>query len=160
MGQLPQQGEERVDDWSGLRVVAVDDHAAWRRFIVEHLGKPLVQIVGTAVDGLEAIQRAQSLQPDVMLMDIAMPRLNGLEATRAISAIARAVRILIVTNTNDPAIVQAAFEAGARGYALKSFVVSELKGAVETIIGGGLFVGRNVRHTIPISRRTPRTPPE
>ena len=150
-----------MDDWSWLRVVAVDDHAAWRRFIAEHLGKRLVQIVGTAVDGLEAIQQARALQPDVMLMDIAMPRLNGLEATRAISAIAPAIRILIVTNTNDPAIVQAAFEAGARGYALKSFAVTELIGAVETIIGGGIFGGRDVRHTIPISgAATPRTPRE
>jgi DNA-binding NarL/FixJ family response regulator len=97
-----------------------------------------------AGDGLEAIQQARLLQPDIVVMDLLMPRLNGLEATRAICKSDPAAKILIVTNNDDPAVVQAAFTAGARGYVLKSQAAVELLKAVEAIVRGELFISRGL----------------
>ena len=85
-----------------------------------------MQVVGTAADGLEAIQKARTLQPDIVIMDICMPKLNGLAATREICRVVPASRVLIASNETDPVIVQAAFAAGACGYVLKSMVAADL----------------------------------
>ena len=105
-----------MDDLSAVRVLAVDDSAPWRGFVTAHLTRESVQLVGTAADGVEAIQKARALQPDIVIADIWMPRLNGLAATREICRVVPVSRILIASSEADPAIVQAAFSAGASGY--------------------------------------------
>jgi DNA-binding NarL/FixJ family response regulator len=133
-----------VDDLSAVRVLEVDDNAAWRRFVTAQLLERSVQVVGTAVDGLEAVQKARALQPDVIILDIWMARLNGLAAAREIATCARASKILIVSNERDPAIVRAAFAAGVRGYLLKLRAGIELLKAIEAIVRGELFLGLGV----------------
>ena len=125
-------------------MLEVDDSAPWRRSVAAHLLEKSVQLVGTAVDGLQAVQKARALQPDVIIMDIWMPRLDGFEAIREIGMFAPASRILIVSNEGDPIIVQAAFAAGARGYLLKPLAGIELLKAVEAIVRGDLFIGRGL----------------
>jgi DNA-binding NarL/FixJ family response regulator len=133
-----------VDDLSAVRVLEADDSAAWRRFMTAQLLEGSVQVVGTAVDGLEAVEKAHALQPDVIILDIWMPGLNGLAASREIARCAPASKILIVSNERDPIIVQAALAAGARGYLLKSRAAIELPEALEALGRGDLFVGRGL----------------
>lgn len=133
-----------MNDLSAVRVLEVDDNLPWRRFVTAQLLESLVQVVGTAVDGFEAVEKARALQPDVIIMDIWMPGQNGLAASRAIAKVAPASRILIVTIEDDPDIVHAAFAAGARGYVLKSWAGSQLLQAIEAIVRGDLFIGRGV----------------
>ena len=104
-----------MTDLTEVRILIVDDNAAWRRFLVEELQKQLIQVVGTAEDGLFAIEQTRVLKPSVILMDVWMPRLNGLEATRAIGKFAPAAQVLVLTNNDDAEVVQAALAAGARG---------------------------------------------
>ena len=124
-------------------MLQVDDSVQWRRFVEAALLARSVQVIGTAVDGWEAVQKARALKPDVILMDIWMPRLDGVAATREIGTFAPQSKVLIVSNERS-AIVQAAFAAGARGYVLKSLAAIELLTAVEAIICGGLFIGRGL----------------
>jgi Response regulator containing a CheY-like receiver domain and an HTH DNA-binding domain len=130
-----------VTDLTEVRILIVDDNAAWRRFLVEELQKQSIQVVGTAEDGLFAIEQTRVLKPSVILMDVWMPRLNGLEATRAIGKFAPAAQVLMLTNNDDAEVVQAALAAGARGYLLKSFVATELTAAVTAILNGSVFIG-------------------
>jgi len=130
-----------VTDLTEVRILIVDDNSAWRRFLVEELQKQSIQVVGTAEDGLFAIEQTRVLKPSVILMDVWMPRLNGLEATRAIGKFAPAAQVLILTNNDDAEVVQAALAAGARGYLLKSYVTTELTAAIAAILDGSVFIG-------------------
>ena len=130
-----------MTDLTEVRILIVDDNAAWRRFLVEELQKQSIQVVGTAEDGLFAIEQTRVLKPSVILMDVWMPRLNGLEATRAIGKSAPATQVLILTNNDDAEVVQAALAAGARGYLLKSHVATELTAAIAAILNGSVFIG-------------------
>jgi len=130
-----------VTDLTEVRILIVDDNSAWRRFLVEELQKQSIQVVGTAEDGLFAIEQTRVLKPSVILMDVWMPRLNGLEATRAIGKSAPAAQVLILTNNDDAEVVQAALAAGARGYLLKSYVTTELTAAIAAILDGSVFIG-------------------
>jgi DNA-binding NarL/FixJ family response regulator len=130
-----------MDDLSGLRVLVVDDYAQWRAVVAAQLLKGKAQLVGTAVDGHEAIQQARSVRPDVIVMDVSMPGLSGLAATREICQLGSESKILIVSNDTDPAIVAEAFAVGALGYVLKSRVDAELLKAIAAIVRGELFVG-------------------
>ena len=102
------------------------------------------QVVATAANGRDAVEKARAWKPHFILMDLWMPWLNGLEATRQICAFDPAAKILIVTNESDPEIVQAALTAGARGYILKSLAGTELLRAIEAVVRGELFVSEGL----------------
>src|SRR6478672_10433172 len=105
---------------SSIRVLVVDDYELFRRFVCSTLGtKRGLQVVGEATDGLEAVRIAEKLQPDMILLDIGLPELNGLEVANRIRQVASGARILLTSNM-DKDIVRAAFSAGARGYVLKA----------------------------------------
>jgi DNA-binding NarL/FixJ family response regulator len=104
-----------------------------------------LQVIGEVSDGLEAVQRAEELQPDLILLDIGLPKLNGLEAASRIGLVAPSSKIIFVTNENGSDVVHAALSNGARGYVLKSDAGSELLRALETVLGGGRFVSRRVK---------------
>jgi two-component system response regulator NreC len=99
-----------------------------------------LEIVGAAADGQAAVDEVERLRPDVVLMDIEMPRLSGVEATRRITRAHRAVRVLVLTMYDEPELVTRCLEAGAGGYILKDAEVSEVVTAIETVAAGGRYL--------------------
>lgn len=104
--------------------------------------RPEFQIIGEASDGLEAIRKSEELQPGLILLDIGLPKLNGIEAARRICAVAPACRILFVSENQCPTIAQQALSIGActRGYVVKSYAADELLPALEAVMQGRHFV--------------------
>jgi len=124
-----------------FRVLIVDDLKQWRQVVRAVLGgMPQVEIAGEAADGLEAVQRAQELQPDLILLDIAMPGLNGIDASRRIVEVCRKSKIVFLTENRGYDLVEEAFHAGASGYILKSHFARELSSGVAAMLKGEQFV--------------------
>ena len=125
-----------------IQVLLADDHTLFRRGIrtlLEHIHD--IAVVGEAATGEEAIALARDLVPDVILMDIGMPGINGIEATRAILSENPHVGIILVTMFDDPESVLAGMRAGAKGYVLKEADPEELKRAVEAAYRGEALLG-------------------
>jgi two-component system response regulator NreC len=108
------------------------------RALLESTGK--VEIVGEAADGREALKLAQKLSPDVVLMDVAMPDMNGIEATRQIRKAAPTVRVMMLSMHADRQYVFESLRAGASGYVLKNAALAELMSAIQTVMSGGTFL--------------------
>ncbi len=118
---------------SHIRVLVADDHALFRDGVARLVSKvPDIRSIGQASNGREAIELARKLKPDVILMDINMPELNGVEATRAIHEELPAIRIIGLSMHDDPQIVQTMFEAGAVGYKNKGCAAAELVSAIRS----------------------------
>jgi DNA-binding NarL/FixJ family response regulator len=129
-----------------VRILLVDDVKKWRQLIRSILrGRPELHVVGEASDGLEAVGKAQELEPDLILLDIGLPNLNGIEAARRISRMLPDAKILFVSQNNDPDVVAAALSDGARGYVYKVEVRKELLPAVEAILLGKHFIPAGIR---------------
>jgi DNA-binding NarL/FixJ family response regulator len=127
------------------RILVVDDYEPWRRFVSTTLQKqPTLQVIGEAVDGLEAVQKAQQLQPDLILLDIGLPTLNGIEAARRIRELSPKSRILFVSENRSWDIAEEALRTGAGGYVVKSDAVGELLPAVNAVLGGRRFVSASL----------------
>lgn len=127
------------------RVLVVEDHEPFRRFISSVLqGKPGLQVIGEVSDGLDAVEKAVKLQPDLILLDIGLPGLNGIEAARRIRRMAASCKILFVSLESSASVVQTALDSGALGYVLKSEAGMDLLTAVEAAIRGEHFVSRGL----------------
>ena len=119
-----------------IRILVVDDHALFREGLRALLAAfPDIAVVGEAADGEEAIAQAERLQPDVVLMDVAMPGIDGIEATRRILRLNPNLGIIIVTMVEDTDSVFAAMRAGARGYVLKGAHHDEMLRAIRAAAG-------------------------
>jgi DNA-binding NarL/FixJ family response regulator len=130
---------------SPIRVLVVDDYEPFRRFVCSTLQKqPELQIVGDCSDGLEAVQKAQELQPDLILLDIGLPTLNGIEAGRRIRQLSPKSKILFLSENRSPDIVEEALRTGAQGYLVKSDAGSELMPAVKVVLEGEQFVSSSL----------------
>jgi DNA-binding NarL/FixJ family response regulator len=117
------------------RLLIVDDHEVFRRGLRALLEpSPEWQICGEAVDGVDAVQQCKTLKPDIVVLDVSMPRLNGLEAARLIIKENPEPQIVIITQHDSPQIRSAALEAGARAFVTKSAVGSELVSALRNLI--------------------------
>lgn len=139
--ELPTSVECGFRSMSFSSILLVEDFESWRRFVSSTLKhSPTLQIVGEVSDGLEAVRRAHELQPDLIVLDIGLPNLNGVEAARRIREVSPNSRILFLTENYSPDIVAAALSAGAKGYIVKSDAGNELLAAVETVLQGGRFV--------------------
>jgi DNA-binding NarL/FixJ family response regulator len=126
---------------SGLRIFLADDHSLVRRGIRSLLGVHSEwEICGEARDGREALEKVNQLHPDVLILDISMPELNGLEVTRSVHRMCPQVEVLVLTVQDSEQVMRQVLEAGARGYMLKSDAGSELLTAVETVRRHRLFL--------------------
>jgi DNA-binding NarL/FixJ family response regulator len=127
------------------RILVVDDYNPWRRFACSALRKRReFQVLEEIADGLMAVQKAQELQPDLILLDIGLPRLNGIEAARRIRQCAPRSKILFVSENRLRDIAQEALATGASGYVVKSEAASELLPAVRAVLEGKQFVSASL----------------
>lgn len=128
------------------KILVVDDFERFRRFILSILERRAeYQVIGQASDGLEAIQLAEKLQPDLILIDVVLPNLNGLEAARRIHDVAPLAKILFLSLQSSPDVAQKALTTGAMGYVIKARANTDLLPAIETSLGGKRFVSRGLR---------------
>ncbi len=128
-----------------IRILLADDHAVVRsglRLIID--AQPDMSVTGEAKDGLEAVQKLQELEPDVVVMDITMPRLGGLEAIRRMKRDRRDVRILVLTMHDSEQFFFQAIEAGASGYVTKAAPEQELLAAIRSVHEGNCYLNASV----------------
>lgn len=127
------------------RVLIVDDHAIIRRGVQGILrSHPEWELCGEAQDGQEAVRLAEELKPEVIIMDVSMPGMNGVEATRMIKKQQPAAKVLLLTLHVSVDLVRSAFKAGARGYVLKSDAEQDLMRALLVVMGEGTYVSPRI----------------
>jgi DNA-binding NarL/FixJ family response regulator len=150
-----------------VTVVVADDHPLYREGLIGLIGTTELVVVGEAADGAEAVRVAAELNPEVVVMDVNMPVLNGIEATRRIVAAAPQVRVLMLTMLEDETVVEA-LRAGARGYVVKSSSPAATIAAIRSVATGDVtfsatlaprlteLLAANVRPRSPFAALTPR----
>jgi DNA-binding NarL/FixJ family response regulator len=131
---------------SAVGVLVVDDFKPWISLVKATLDKePDMRIVGTALDGPEAVAKAQALQPNLILMDINLPGLCGIEAARQIGRLVPEAKIIFVSVESEPELVKSALAAGGRGFINKLDVERELLSALKAVAQGKRYVSRSCR---------------
>jgi DNA-binding NarL/FixJ family response regulator len=130
-----------------IRVLLADDQRVVRDGLVLLLGLlPQIEVVGTAGDGEEAVDRAAALQPDVVLMDLRMPRCDGVEATRRLREREPGIKVIVLTTYADDRSVIEALRAGARGYLTKDAGADEIRRALQQVVAGQAVIDPAVQH--------------
>lgn len=141
-----------------FRVLVVDDYEPWRSFVRVTLeANRIYEIVSEVSDGLEAVQKSQELQPDLIVLDIGLPTLNGIEAARQIRTLTPAAKILFLSENRSVDIAEEALRSGGSGYVLKSDAATELSLAVDAILQGKRFVSANLTGSGGSERPDPTT---
>jgi len=135
---------------SRLRVVLADDHPMMLEGLRKLL-KPDFEVVGAVTDGRALVAAAERLQPDLVITDISMPGMDGLEATRRLRVVVPGVRVLVLSVHTEPAWVRAAFEAGACGYLSKTSAAEEIESAVRAILLGHFYVSPMVTQSVMVT---------
>ena len=126
---------------SAVRVLVVDDFEEWRKVVRAALqGKLGLRIIEEAADGLEAVQKAQAMQPDLVVLDIGLPLLNGIEVARYIKRVSANSKVVFLTENHSCDVTETAFQDGACGYVIKSAFARELIPAVEAVLEGRQFL--------------------
>jgi DNA-binding NarL/FixJ family response regulator len=149
-----------------IRTLIVDDHALFRRGLEIVLGSESdIDIVGQAGDGTEAVERASEALPDVVLMDVRMPRSSGIEACRAIKDVAPSAKIIILTMSDEEEDLFEAIRAGASGYLLKDIPLDEVSDAVRAVYGGQSLIspamaGKLLTEFAALAKRDQDEPPQ
>ena len=155
VSEYPLPGLSRA---AAVRVLVVEDFAAFRQFICLALGNmPDLRVIGEASDGLEAVQKAAELQPDLILLDIGLPSLNGIEVARQMRNLVPESKIIFLTQETSADMVQEAFRLGAQGYIVKIKAGSELLAAVEAVLSGETYVSNLLPSLTSVPRRTSAT---
>jgi DNA-binding NarL/FixJ family response regulator len=128
-----------------IRVMVVEDFAPFRKFICTTLAnRPQLQLIGEVSDGLEAVQRAQELKPSLILLDIGLPSLDGIEAARQIRILSPESKIIFISQESSPDVMQEAINLDTCGYVLKTKAGSDLFAAVDAVLDGVRFVSGGV----------------
>jgi DNA-binding NarL/FixJ family response regulator len=128
------------------RVLLVDDYEDWRRKVRQLLQvRPELQVICEVSDGLESVQKAGELKPDLIVVDIGLPKLNGIEAARQIRQLHVSSKIIFLSQDNSLDVVQVALSTGAQGYVHKTDVQSDLLPAIEAVLWGKQFVSSSVK---------------
>lgn len=132
-----------------ITVLIADDHPVYRDGLASLL-EPMtdIEVVARAADGIEAVEQTRATRPDVVIMDLQMPRLNGIEATRQVLAELPHTGVLVITMGEDESTVFTAVTAGARGYLLKGADAEEVIQAIRTVHGGGVVFGASLAQRI------------
>jgi two-component system response regulator NreC len=144
-----------------IRVLICDDHTLFREGVRAILSTdPLLEIAGEAGDGRRAVEEAQRIRPDVILMDVSMPALIGYEAIREILKTQPRVRILVLTMYEEEDIIRRCLRAGAAGYIVKDAPAAQLLEAVHTVCGGGQYLSPRVLKKVVTGYTDEKTPPE
>jgi|GEM_PF-62990 len=139
----------RGDSVRKIRILVADDHELIRRGVIELVHRqPSWEVVGQAVHGQEAVEKAQKLKPDVVILDISMPRLDGLEATHQIREAVPRTEILILTMHESEQLVRRVLQAGAKGYILKSDLGRRLVAGVKAVAGHRHFLTSKVSEIV------------
>jgi DNA-binding NarL/FixJ family response regulator len=132
---------------ASVRILLVDDFEQFRTLVSSILTKqPGYQVVGEAADGLEGVLLAKELKPDLVVLDMQLPKLNGIEVARQIRRCSPDSTILFLTGNSDPELVREALLASALGYVLKFDTSTDLAEAAKTVISGKRFVSRTLRN--------------
>lgn len=130
---------------SPLRVLLVEDYEPFLQHVSSTLRQhSSLEVVGEAQNGIEAVESAATLQPDLILLDIGLPGLNGIDAASRIRALAPSARIVFLTQESSPDVVQEALRVGAWGFVLKSQAARDLPRAIEAVIRGTKFVSEGL----------------
>jgi DNA-binding NarL/FixJ family response regulator len=138
----PKQSPSNLSSVANIRIVVADDHPVVRFGVRNMLmSEPGFEVVGEAEDGDDAITQTLELEPDILLLDVAMPRLPGLEAMRAIMAKSPRVKIVLLTSTISVQQIIEALQIGARGIVLKDSVVGDLGNALRAVLSGDYWIG-------------------
>jgi DNA-binding NarL/FixJ family response regulator len=128
-----------------FRILVVDDFEPWRQQICSMLREqPELRVIAEVGDGLEGVQKAQELKPDLILLDVGLPNLDGIKAANRIRQVAPDAKIIFLTQNSDKDIIQAALSTGAKGYVLKTDAGRELFTAVAGVLGGDDFVSSGI----------------
>jgi DNA-binding NarL/FixJ family response regulator len=128
-----------------VRLFIVDDYEPFRKFVRSTLGRrPGLQVIGEASDGLEALRKAEELQPDLIVLDIGLPTLNGMEVARRLRKLCPECKILFLSQGSSADVAQEAFRLGAMGYVVKAYAGNELLPAVEAVCEGRQFVSKGL----------------
>lgn len=126
---------------SSIQILLVDDYKAWRHEIRSLLrARPEWRVISEVSNGLEAVQKTEELKPDLILLDIGLPELNGIEAARRMRRVSSSSKIIFVSQENSPEVVQEALSTGAQGYVYKARAQSELLSAIDAVLRGEQFV--------------------
>jgi DNA-binding NarL/FixJ family response regulator len=147
----------RVTSPSPIRVLAADDHPLIRAGLVAFLAtEPDLRVVAEAANGEEALEKYRELRPDIVLMDLSMPVMDGLSATRAILDEFPDARVIVLTTYDGDEDIHRALDAGARGYLLKDMVAADVLNVIRTVHGGR----RGIPHAVAakLAEHTPRVP--
>lgn len=144
-----------------IRIMIVDDHAVVRSGLGAFLGAiPDLELIGEAEDGEQAVARARSLQPDVILMDLMMPGMDGVTATRLIREQTPSIQVLALTSFQEDDMVQNAMQAGAIGYLMKNVTTRELSAAIRAAHEGKMTLSSEAAQSlVRATRRTSETEP-
>ena len=146
LSQLCRDSEKRKV-MSVTQILLVDDFVPWQLLLREMLASEAdFKIIGTASDGLEAVHKATEAQPDLVLMDISLPKLNGFEAAQHIRMLSPSSSILFLSERRGSDFIDAAFQAGGLGYVLKCDVTSDLFAGIRSVLKGQRFVSCSLRY--------------
>jgi len=131
---------------SSIRILVADDYEGWRQQVRSLLqARPGMRVIAEASDGPEAIQKAEELKPDLVVLDIGLPTLNGIEAVRRIQELSPGSKIVFLSQNNDLDVVRAALSTGVLGYVLKTDARGELLPAVDAVLRGKQFVSSSIK---------------
>jgi two-component system response regulator NreC len=131
-----------------IRIVLADDHVLVRQGLKSLLEREGFQVVAEAANGQEAVSHVQSLQPDLVVMDISMPTLNGLDAARQMTRSSPKTKTILLTQHDEPQYVSEALEAGVKGYVLKNQVASDLLLAIRQVSRGQVYLSPGVSSAV------------
>lgn len=131
-----------------ISVLVVDDYEPFRQYVCSALrGREDIKIVGELADGKDAIKKAEELKPDLIVLDIGLPKVNGVEAARQIRRLSPGSRILFLSQETSPEVVEMVLNLGARGYVVKMDAANELLSAVDAVLRGERFIGNRLANS-------------